>query len=237
VDPVVNEKQISNCLIATPNSLLFMDNGMKSLKSYITQSPTKPELLEVLRGLVNIFDGVEMMNNKNAYHHDIKADNIVIGGPSGYRLIDLGLSSIYDTDNIYDKHRVFNALYFVWPFDIVYIKRDKLRDDERTIRINDYINSYIAYIDKPDKENLIRVSKELETLRPKDRKRLILEKSDVHGLGVLLKYVILTLPRSRNLDLRNNLEELVYDMTNIDPRIRLTIKEAKRRFKTIVSSI
>jgi serine/threonine protein kinase len=87
--------------------------GGKSLNHLHRES--SETILLVLRGIVNIMDGLIQLHSHNLYHRDVKLNNILYDNDGVVRLIDFGtaITSLPDTevDNLYDN------IYTIWPFE------------------------------------------------------------------------------------------------------------------------
>ena len=82
--------------IDTP-SLLIYENGGIDLYQYLKNNnhmrgqAKDADFLFILKCLLNIFEGVRVLNEKRIFHFDIKEDNIVLGKENkDYKLIDFG---------------------------------------------------------------------------------------------------------------------------------------------------
>jgi serine/threonine protein kinase len=82
--------------IKTPLLLIYEDGGIdlnQYLKNnnYMRGKEKDADFLEILKGLLNIFEGVRVLNEHRIFHFDIKEDNIVLGKENkDYKLIDFG---------------------------------------------------------------------------------------------------------------------------------------------------
>jgi serine/threonine protein kinase len=78
-------------------SLLIYENGGIDLNQYLKNNnymrgkEKDADFLSILKGLLNIFEGVRVLNEHRIFHFDIKEDNIVLGKENkDYKLIDFG---------------------------------------------------------------------------------------------------------------------------------------------------
>ncbi len=93
--PTFNYKE-KGCLIniKEPSTLIYEDGGI-DLYQHIKKD-NGYNFLSVLKGLKNIFKGVEKLYTHHIYHFDIKEDNIVMGQEKNqFRLIDFGNARKY----------------------------------------------------------------------------------------------------------------------------------------------
>jgi serine/threonine protein kinase len=80
--------------IDTPSLLIYEDGGI-DLYQYLKQNEymknNDNDFSLILKGLLNIFEGIKVLNKKGILHLDVKEDNIVLGQKKDdYKLIDFG---------------------------------------------------------------------------------------------------------------------------------------------------
>jgi serine/threonine protein kinase len=68
--------------------IIYPDYGM-SLSEFIS---SRDEIRLIVKGLSNIFLGIETMNSEGKYHRDIHINNILVDETDTFRIIDYGLA-------------------------------------------------------------------------------------------------------------------------------------------------
>jgi serine/threonine protein kinase len=115
-----------NCPIEIEeHSMLIYDNGNEDLHTIlhqITLSNKSPEIItillkQILRGLLQIVEGIVLFNKNGVCHFDLKSPNIITSISSidsldklNMKLIDFGMSILYDTEHPMTTSNVFNGL-------------------------------------------------------------------------------------------------------------------------------
>ena len=90
-----NEKECP-VKIKSPSLLIYEDGGIDLYQyfkqnEYMKSKDKDHQFLLILKGLLNIFKGIKVLNEHNILHLDIKEDNIVLGQENNnYKLIDFG---------------------------------------------------------------------------------------------------------------------------------------------------
>jgi serine/threonine protein kinase len=98
--------------IEKPTLLIYEDGGI-DLYQFIKKNRDY-DLSLVLKGLINIFKGVGLLNKHNICHFDIKEDNVVLGTDNqNYRLIDFGnaMKNKFFLDNVKKEHIIITKTY------------------------------------------------------------------------------------------------------------------------------
>jgi len=76
---------------------------------------TTADTVQILRGLVNLFDGLISFHNQNFYHIDIKEENVLLDVRNNiYKFIDFGLSLDNPPADIIDG-AYYYPKYIYWP--------------------------------------------------------------------------------------------------------------------------
>ncbi len=110
--------------IRSPKSLLFYKFGGHDLSQL---EPLMPELFSPLfTSFINLFDGLQVAHENHIIHHDIKAQNIVVGSSSDgmslhTRFIDFGFAHqfpIADRNEMGILIEQLKDTYIYWPFDV-----------------------------------------------------------------------------------------------------------------------
>jgi len=98
--------------IEKPTLLIYEDGGIDLYQ--FTNKNKEYDLSLVLRGLINIFKGIGLLNKQNISHFDIKEDNVVLGKDNkNYRLIDFGnaVKNKFFLNNVKKEHIIRTKIY------------------------------------------------------------------------------------------------------------------------------
>jgi hypothetical protein len=221
--PIFNEQCpiIHNIKSDTPTVIMYENGGIDLLDYYLQVKERsiityKKNIIYILEKLVNIFEGVQKLNDNGIYHCDIKMENIVTGlnkivdlsklpTDNNFRLIDFGMAQHLDT---FKKKGILNNkelsdLNFARPLEFILLADNTLKTTLSTI---------INYNSKPNKKTnektnldfIIDFYKEyysglinyeyknkLETNFNSNKNELletILKSTDIYSLGFLLIY-------------------------------------------------
>ncbi len=158
--------------INQPTLLLYENGGQDLDKLFSTQlQTTHPSI--VLKGLLNILEGIRELSRLGVVHCDIKEQNIVTGTDinPGFKLIDFGLLAAFDFNLVssiepkinfigdYTKHpeesKFFDVIYVYFPIYAFFLnKKNPITDAELEARVDEYfINDIIKkYLGKYYKE-------------------------------------------------------------------------------------
>ena len=95
------------------NQMVIFEKGGKSLGQSLKDANTQKDIHLLLRRLVNAFKGIQLLQNNDLIHGDIKLDNMVESGTESSRIIDNTTIRSVDTDNMMSFFTAWG--YFVWP--------------------------------------------------------------------------------------------------------------------------
>ncbi len=216
------------------------------------------EIAAFFEGFVNIFDGIALLHSRGYAHRDIKLANMFgirnDNGTYKLRLIDFGLSDTFNGLDYYP--RADNYKYWSYEMRLLSTSYGYSNQD-----INDFMNT-LNYIDIPswiyrNPDGTSKLSRDfIETLRIKihssrDSKLQIIKASEVYALGLALyeawytktsyisltgKDVIKSNTTYRDIpdEISQRIFDLVADMSNADPFLRLSLDDAKVRLTRII---
>jgi hypothetical protein len=122
IDENITSKNINNSLNKV--EVLNMPYGGIEVANFIKESKLDEQILQKLNeSLIDLLlNGIIPMNNKKVYHCDIKDSNVLADKLSTCRLIDWGLSNIYDHNLITTLSR--RPFQFNMPYSIIMFNSD-----------------------------------------------------------------------------------------------------------------
>lgn len=219
------------------------------------------EIPALFEGMVNIFDGLNLLHANNLIHNDLKPHNIVAlkGDDGAYkvRLIDFGL--MQTVDNYLKGEWLFNYPYY--PYDVRLLSEKyfpKTEDIEEFYLEQEYNQFPMWFYAREDGQQLITKKwvmsmwKKMKTVEA--QRRVVLE-LDVFSLGRTLYEVYFRLTghfyvmgddegevmgqgsAGIKKDVSLPLFQLVRKMCNPDPFERVTLGEAKAEFVALLPVI
>lgn len=219
------------------------------------------EIPALFEGMVNIFDGLNLLHANNLIHNDLKPHNIVAlkGDDGAYkvRLIDFGLMKTVDN---YLKEDSFHN-YPYYPYDVRLLSENyfpKNEDIEEFYLEQEYNQFPMWFYAREDGKQLITkkwvmsIWKKMKTVEA--QRRVVLE-LDVFSLGRTLYELYFRLTghfyvmgddegevmgqgsAGIKKDVSLPLFRLVQKMCNPDPFERITLKEAKEEFVALLPTI
>jgi serine/threonine protein kinase len=209
-------------------------------------------------GFVNIFDGIALLHSHGYAHRDIKLQNMVgirnDDGTYQLRLIDFGLSDTFNGLAYYP--RADNYQY--WPYDMRLLdyRYQYTKDDVSNFMKTLNYRGVPSWIYK-NPDGTSKLSRDfIETLRIKihssrDSKLQIIQASEVYALGLALyeawytktSYISLTgkdviKSNTTYRDIPDEISQLIFDlvadMSNADPFLRLSLDDTKVRLTRII---
>lgn len=176
--------------------------------------------INLFKGLLNLFEAIKILNEKNVYHFDIKPQNIVFDNsvtPPLLKLIDLGDSKYIPSPAEYkEEYNYIGTTGFFPPEkfgergDIVFMLFVNSRGKE-----NSEILGYLRNADDNKKDDwVLNLTGETYSKQEyKELKQRNLEwytKSDVWSFGATIFYILSQLEDDINTDKYNNKNEFNY---------------------------
>lgn len=111
------------------------DQGKHDLSTELASITTKDEIIEFLKKLRRIIEGIEKIHSKNIIHGDLKLQNAMVDLAGNFKTIDV--DELKDIDNLTFDSAFFydNHSYAIWPtlanmFLINYYKTQYSSNDE-----------------------------------------------------------------------------------------------------------
>ncbi len=205
---------------------LIMKDGGISLMDYKFKLNRK----SLLKLLLNLFLGVELLIKNKLIHQDIKLDNVVIGDK--VKLIDFGLLTSFKD---FPTNFMLNVEYFLNGPEY----RIKFITDFMNLK-NILISNLVTYCfyDKWIKDGLSPYDVENLEVYFNNHKDIIPEKADIYSLGVLIMCLYNMLIPA-NLDdpyIVAKFNKLISDMIKPNPSDRISIKDIIKNTKEIIST-
>jgi len=141
-----------NRVVSNPSVILYSYGGI-TLEEHLgqilreslgEQDSYHRKILNVLRNLSNILEGLIKYHGKGFYHTDIKSDNLVVNKEDKIRLIDFGLCHNLD----YQTPNYFQSMYDSFVSSHIPIFSFFLSINPERIgdaKINSFVNAYMAH--------------------------------------------------------------------------------------------
>lgn len=111
---------------------LEIEDGGQSLDDFLKKIKTNEKKITIdiyfnlIKGMQNIVNGINLMANNNFQHLDLKTMNLVIDDKFEVKFIDFGLSSTFD--NIDSRNFLFTSSYSVYPMDIILLGEEYYKE-------------------------------------------------------------------------------------------------------------
>lgn len=210
---------------ACPEAMqIIYEDGGQDLYDYIkTRKPSEALMTRLLKQMSFVCRGLAKLSSHGYVHQDIKLENIVYNGKKMY-LIDFGLMN--RASDVYNHKDVLEYDYMAYPPEYKrYVKKEGLlsrfKKNFEGTNLLGHIRNYYKDMEKDLKS--LASSPSYPT-----------EKIDVYSLGIVLAYIYRWYNRSgKSLQ---EVEELIRGMVCMDPKKRLTAKQALARLDDIVGS-
>jgi serine/threonine protein kinase len=251
-----------NCKLSfnKPISLLSPYGG-KDLLSIDLPVREIPALFE---GLVNLFDGLELLHSNGFIHNDVKPSNTVAlrrdDGTYNVRLIDFGL--LVEINKYINNPITSNYAYYPYDIRLLSDKYFPSKDDIKTFYTHMAYNNFPTWFYFTDTEKTINIKWVMsiwEKMKTKEAQEYVVKQCDVYGLGrtILELYYRLTeqefikpgkvlgnprfLNASSSIEFRKNVSlplfTLIQKMCAPDPFIRIGLAKAKIEFLALLPAL
>lgn len=233
-DELSNLKGGETCEVEGADTLILYNYAGLSINTF--------PLATILHGMLNVFNGIQLLNKNKIYHCDIKSDNLLAGNGT-IRLIDFGISTNYS--KVMEDNDLFDNMYAYWPMEAYLIKEIPIESKQlimmkryfsqslRSIEITKLDPTYTAHKNVDLYEKTIKY---LIGLTPGERMKKILDKLDVFSLGVTLIKIL----ASKIDEMTSEMEpllDLVKLMTYPDIENRIDLESAKESFSEIIRNV
>lgn len=209
-------------LVRTEGLILYKDGGIDLLELKV-----KPKNYAYFFGaFYDLLNGLSIAHENNLIHNDIKAENILaerLERKIHLRFIDFGLSYRLDEQSKIESYKnggYKNFFYLFWPFEIKFLDKEILNNDEyykkQFIKFkNDIFTSLKSFVPtsifiNPETKK-IYTPKDLRTIYNKLDLEKYLDKIDVYAFGITLsQFIFYYFRHVQTLDLEGNTVMKVY---------------------------
>lgn len=258
--------QKCNTLHEKTNLVLMKMNYMKnkSFFDYITKSAVPSKIFsQLIDKYLYLLNSIELLNNKNIVHYDLKDENILLDVKNDNPIIiDFGISldmNEYNQDYVEDFFYVYAPEYYIWSFDIHLISflsrkitedNYKLTEKDVISISNDFVNAHkllVTFSDKLQddyKQQCIDFGlKYVGKMKQIILKELVVKENystwDNYALSCLIGKSIKYMfdKNYPNVNILKNIVQLIFINMHPDPSKRYTIKETKEKLNNILSHI
>jgi serine/threonine protein kinase len=253
------ENPFSDCDIPSSNTLLQLPDAGNDWDQYIyRKKPVTSKTVEaIIQSLIQLFDALEFLHDRDLVHMDIKPENITTkilpDGKGQSRLIDYGF--LFSTKDLMSARTLLFTFgsndYFVWPYEVRFLDPTFTEDDITTSSISTFKDAHINQRGKPlpksiytDKfgdfaltaKGLKGLYSDLAKISKQERANIVAKGCDVFALGRAIYTFFDTFisPKTNGYDIFLKVME---HMMAVDPRKRATIKEAKAEFQAWIDSL
>jgi serine/threonine protein kinase len=192
-----------------------------------------------------VFEGLCILNENNLSHTDIHTGNIVFDiENNNFTIIDFGLMS--DIDIIYHQYNdIRNVINRPFEMNIVNYKGENMKYNPIDVPLYQYLIQYnipLKIGENPFNYIIYKLIEELKKFDIKSigklDKKLLGNKLDVYMLGLVLMDMIYKYQNSSKKSIIipiNKLIKLIYKMTLLNPEERITIQDATKEYKKIMT--
>jgi len=241
-------------------TLLIARNGGSDLKKIVDDGLSKFDKHKLIFGFSNVFYGLVKFKQHNCVHSDIKPKNLLFDkNTNKYYIIDYGFltEDIYSDSccDIYVENTIRGYHYKYWPFDVgicVYLKKYSHEPIEDFVKLNDPTDIILAIYGVKTEEGLKRLlinhTNKIKRLSESDKNNYYKhskDKFDVFSLGITMNFFFSKIienlhEENRFVKYKSVLEKirpLIFKMTELDARKRISIEDAYEEYKQAVSPL
>ena len=204
-------------------TLIDYEDGGSSLSNILKEHDPVQFYTKLFNGLLNIFKAVNILNQKNIYHFDIKPDNIVgdlKSDPFKLRLVDLGDSKHIPPNKYESKYNSIGTIGYMAPEKYGSLSTANFYIGTKNILTHHVLNNETFSLQLISTGEQIKQN-EYKTLKEKHPTTWY-AKSDVWSLGVTLIDILENI-KNEEVKKKLNIDDL--RKTVIEPMIMLNVEE------------